>query len=359
MQDATLDVLRRLLTAAGPSGFEEAPSRVWREEATTFADAVWHDVLGNSFARVNGVEAGPDDPPLIFVGHIDEIGFIIRYIDPEGYLWFAPIGGWDTEVIVGQRVTISSDQGEVVGLVGKKAAHLLKKEDREKPTELNDLWIDIGAADRAEALTRVQVGDIAVLRQDFVQLTPDRIASRCLDNRVGAFLALEAARALAAARPRMNVVAVAATQEETSFGGAAVAAHALAPKIAIALDLTHPTDYPGGDKKANGDASIGGGPVLTRGVTLNNNVVRALAAAGAALGFACPVQGVAAHSWTDADGMIAVGNGTATGLVSVPARYMHSPNEMLSLTDVDQAIQLLVRFAQDVAPDTDFRPSAV
>jgi endoglucanase len=355
MESRAVEFLRRLLDPVGPSGYEEAASNVWREEAGSFADDVTYDVIGNSFARVNGT-GDPDGPAVIFVGHIDEIGFVITHIDEEGYLWFSPIGGWDTEVIVGQRLRILGGQGPLVGLIGKKAAHLLKKEDREKPTDLRELWIDIGAADRAEALTKVSVGDIAVLDQDIVQLSDDRVAARNMDNRVGAFLALEAARMLSADRPELTVVAVASTQEETSFGGAEVAAFALAPKVAIALDLTHSTDYPGADKKTNGEVKVGGGPVLSRGVTLNNKVFLELRAASERLGFTCAVQGNHHSSGTDADAMIKTGRGFATGLVSVPSRYMHSPNEIVSLADIDQATQLLAEFARGVTANTDYRP---
>ncbi|MBA2520619.1 MAG: M20/M25/M40 family metallo-hydrolase [Chloroflexia bacterium] len=356
MEPRAVDFLRRLLDAVGPAGYEEAPAKVWRDEAATFADDVTSDVLGNSYARVNGTDGDPNGPAVIFVGHIDEIGFVIRHIDDEGYLWFGPIGGWDTEVILGQRVRIAGERGETIGLIGKKAAHLLKKEDRDKPTELRDVWIDIGARDRADALTKVGIGDVAVLRQDFVRLTDDLCASRCMDNRVGAFLALEAARLLSTERPQLSVIAVASTQEETSYGGAEVAAFALTPKVAIALDLTHPTDYPGADKKANDKVRVGGGPVLSRGVTMNSKVFLELRAASQRLDFDCAVQGSGASSGTDADGMIRAGAGVATGLVSVPARYMHSPNEVLSLSDVEQASRLLAEFTRGVTADTDYRP---
>jgi putative aminopeptidase FrvX len=356
MERRAAEFLRHLLDAPGPSGYEEAPAKIWREEAATFADEVTTDVIGNSYARINGTDSEANGPAVIFVGHIDEIGLIIRHIDEEGVLWFGPIGGWDTEVLIGQRVRISTERGEVIGLIGKKAAHLLKKEDRDKPTELRDVWIDIGARDRADAAAKVSVGDVAVLRQELVPLTDDLCASRCMDNRVGAFLALEAARLLSADRAPLTVVAVASTQEETSLGGAEVAAFSLTPKVAIALDLTHPSDYPGADKKANSDVRLGGGPVLSRGVTLNQKVFLELRAAGRKLGFDCPVQGSGAHSGTDADGMIRTGPGVATGLVSVPARYMHSPNEVLSLSDIGQATRLLAEFARGVTADTDYRP---
>lgn len=356
MEQRAVDFLRRLLDAPGPSGFEEAPAKVWRDEAATFADVVSHDVIGNSFARVNGTNDDATLAPIIFVGHIDEIGLIITHIDEDGFLWFAPIGGWDTEVIIGQRLRIAGRDGDVIGVIGKKAAHLLRAEDRNKPSELKSLWIDIGASDRADALTRVRVGDVAVLHHDFVELTGDRFVSRSMDNRTGAFVALEAARLLAAGRPEMPVIAVAATQEETSFGGAEVAAFSLTPRVAIALDVTHATDYPGADKKANNEVKLGGGPVLTRGVTINNKVFSELEAAAAAIGLDCAVQASARYSGTDADGMIKSGPGIATGLISVPLRYMHSPNEIVSFSDLEQTIKLLAAFARRVTADSDFRP---
>jgi putative aminopeptidase FrvX len=350
--------LTRLLDSPGPSGFEEVPSRVWREEAATFADEVTHDIRGNSYARLKPAGGAEDAPRVLLVGHIDEIGFQIVGIDKDGFLWFDPIGSWDHEVIVGQRVRIRSRNGDVIGVIGKKAAHLLSPEDRQKPTKLKDMWIDIGAADREAAELRVEVGDPVVIDANLVKLTDDLYASRSMDNRIGAFVALTALRKIAEKRPALDVYAVASTTEETDFGGAYVAAHRLPAMVAIAIDLTHATDHPEGDKKREVPVKLGGGAVLARGTTLNEKVVRGLQDAARRLGINPPVQGTAATSWTDADPIVKAANGTATGLVSVPGRYMHSPNEVVSLSDVEQAAAIIAEFVSNLTPEDDFRPGA-
>ncbi len=359
MDEHSLAFLRRLLDAPGPSGFETAAARVWRDEASTFADEVTHDVVGNSYARVlprSEVEAAPR---VLLVGHIDEIGFLITHIDKEGFLWFGPLGGWDDQVAVGQRVRILGRNGDVIGVIGKKAAHLLKEEDRTKPSKLDDLWIDIGAADREDAQRLVEVGDPAVIDSRFVALTDDRCVSRSMDNRVGAFIALEAARLIARERCEADVYAVATVTEEITFGGAYTAAFSLPSAVAIAIDLTHPTDYPGANKKGDHEVVVGGGPVITRGATINDGVFFGLREAARNLGIEAGIQATGASSGTDADPMVRTGSGTATGLISVPCRYMHSPNELLSLRDIEDASRIVAEFVRTVSPDSDFRPGSL
>lgn len=356
MEERALEFLRRLLDAPGPSGFESAPAHVWRDEAVAFADEVTHDVVGNSYARIKPASGDGIAPKVLIVGHIDEIGFLITHIDKEGFLWFAPLGGWDEQVVVGQRVRILGRTGDIIGVIGKKAAHLLNEEDRRKPTKLDDMWIDIGASNFDEAAARVEVGCPAVLDSSFVQLTADRCASRSMDNRVGAFVALEAARLLADTRPSADVYAIASVTEEITFGGAYTASFGLPSAVAIAVDLTHPTDYPGADKKRDHVAAVGGGPVITRGATLNDAVFFGLQEAASRLDIAVTLQATGSSSGTDADPMVRSGRGTATGLVSVPGRYLHSPNEVVSLADIVDATRVIAEFVGAVTPESDFRP---
>lgn len=352
MDERSLAFLRRLLDTPGPSGFEAAPARVWRAEAETFADEVTRDVVGNSYARLTS----PGAPVVVIEGHIDEIGLQITHIDEQGYLWFDAIGGWDDQALVGQRIRIAGNDGDVIGVIGRKARHLLQAQDREKAVELKDLWIDIGAANRDAALARVSPGDPAVIDAGLVNLTDDLVASRSMDNRVGAFVALEALRLLAQDRPKLDLYALAAAQEEISFAGAAVATVQLAPAVAIAIDVTHATDYPGGEKHKYGDVRVGGGPVLSRGSSLNPLVYEGLLGAAKRLGWSLPVQGNARNSGTDADAMIRSGRGTATALVSIPNRYMHSPNEVVSLKDLVDAGRLIAEFVRSITGESDFRP---
>ncbi len=239
MEDRAVAFLRRLLNAPGPSGYESAPAQVWREEASTFADEVTHDVVGSSFARIKPSRDATDAPKVLLAGHIDEIGFVITHIDKEGFLWFSPLGGWDDQVVVGQRLRIAARNGDVIGVIGKKAAHLLKEEDRRKPTRLDEMWIDIGARDHDDATRKVAVGDAAVIDSRFIELSDDICVARSMDNRVGAFVALEAARLAAADRGAADVYAVATAQEEITFGGAYTASFSVAPMVAIAIDVTH------------------------------------------------------------------------------------------------------------------------
>lgn len=356
MDDQRKQFLRRLLDTPGPSGFERAAAAIWREEAASFADDVTVDIVGNSYARVSGT--GGDDAPVVLVaGHIDEIGFIVTHVDEQGFLWFEALGGWDPQVVVGQRIRLLGHAGATVGVIGKKAIHLMKPEEREKPARLSDLWIDIGAANREDAERRVEVGDAGVIDGSFIELSEDICASRSMDDRVGSFVALEAARLCAEQRPYATIVAVANVQEENGLIGAAVAAFRTMPVVAIAVDVTHATDYPNADKHRDGEVVLGGGPVLTRGATLSAVVYEHLRAVACDKGFAHALQATGNHSGTDADSMIGSGTGTGTGLVSIPTRYMHSPNETIHLGDVTNAARLIADFVAEITATTDFRPT--
>ncbi|MGH2617623.1 MAG: M20/M25/M40 family metallo-hydrolase, partial [Thermomicrobiales bacterium] len=317
------------------------------------------DVVGNSVARVKPNESAAGAPKVVLAGHIDEIGFVITHIDSEGVIWVAPLGGWDEQVVVGQRLRILGRGGDVLGVVGKKAAHLLKEEDRQKPTRLEDMWIDIGATDHDDAVRRVEIGDPAVIDTRFIELTDDLCVARSMDNRVGAFVALEAARLIAAERCAAEVYAVATSMEETTFSGAYTASFGITPAVAIAIDVTHATDYPGADKKRDHEVKLGGGPVLGRGATINDGVYVGLRDAATNLNIPTAIQATGHSSGTDADAMIHSGPGTATGLVSIPNRYMHSPNEVVSLSDLDNAAKVIAGFIRSLTPESDFRPGSL
>jgi len=355
MNDQSLAFLKSLLDTPGPSGFETAPARVWRVEAERFADEVGADVGGNSLATINPGGA----PRVMFAGHIDEIGLMVVHIDDEGYVHFDPIGGWDTQVFVGQRVLLLGRTGPVPGVIGKRAIHLVEKDDRDKVSKPEDLWIDIGAANRADAEARLRVGDAGVLAATVQELPNGRIVSRSLDNRIGAFVVLEALRLLSADRPAAQVTAVATTQEEIAYttgGGARTTAVALDAQAAIVVDVTHATDYPGIEKKRHGDIRLGGGVVLARGSAVNATVFDLLVAAAEREQIPFTIQAAPKYTGTDADAIYTAHRGIATGLVSVPNRYMHSPNEMVALEDLVRAARLLAAFARSVNGETDFVP---
>ena len=356
MTDAPFDLLTRLLDAPGPSGFETAPARLWHAEAVRIADQVRRDVHGNTYATLKGTADAA--PRAMFAGHIDEIGVMVVHVDDEGYVWFDPIGGWDSQVFVGQRVTLLGRQGPVPGVIGKKAIHLMEKEDREKVSRPRDLWIDIGAGSRAEALERIRVGDAGVLAAPVQTMPNRRLVSRSLDNRIGAYVVLEALRLLSTDRPGATVTAVATAQEEIAYsgGGARTSAVDLDPACALVVDVTHATDTPGVEKKQHGDVKLGGGPVLTRGSAANPVVFERLVEAAEAEGIPFVLQASPRSTGTDADAIFTATRGIATGVVSVPLRYMHSPSEMVALSDIEAAARLLAAFARRLAPGTSFIP---
>ncbi len=351
IDDKALAFLKKLLDTPGPSGFESAPAKVWREEAAKFAK-VRADVAGNSIAEVN-----PEGSPTIMLaGHIDEIGVIVTYIDDDGFAYITGIGGWDPQVLVAQRIRFLGREGDVFGVVGKKPIHLIKTEDREKATKIKDLWVDIGATSKQEAEARLSIGDPGVIDSRTMEFPNGRIVSRSIDDRIGAFIVLEALKRYAEKPGSAHVVAVATTQEEIAYrgGGALICASCVNPKMALVVDVTFATDHPDMDKKELGEAKIGGGPVLTRGSIVSPVVFNLLRDTATKNDIPYTVQAAGRDTSTDADAIHIAREGIATGLVSVPNRYMHSPNELVSIEDVDRTAQLLADTCRTVSADTDF-----
>jgi endoglucanase len=343
------ETLRRLLTAPGPSGYEQPAAAVFREAAGAFAE-ITYDTVGSSVARVKGTGDGLF---TVVVGHIDEIGLIVHHIDDDGYLWFTNIGGWDPVILVGQRLEIITRSGPVVGVVGKKPIHLLNEEERRKAPELKHLHIDIGAKDGDEARSMVAPGDQAVVTAEPLDMPNGRVASRALDNRLGVFVAIEVARRVKEAGGGAGPVAgVAAVQEEIGAHGARVMAYGLEPDLAVVVDVTHATDAPGVDPGELGDHGLGSGPVITRGAIVNRAVNDLLDEVASAEGIECTTEASGRHTGTDADTVHMSRTGVPTAVVSIPLRYMHSPVELVDLADVEATIKLLTALALRLESDT-------
>jgi endoglucanase len=347
---AAPELLTALLSASGPSGHEEDAARIWREAASQFAE-VTSDTMGSSFARVR---AGEGAPTLALVGHIDEIGIAVTNIEESGLLSFTTIGGISPEMLMGQRFELLTRNGRIPAAISRKRIQPDQMRDRPRP-ELSDLHADIGATDREQAESLVRVGDPGVWVGPPVELPNDRLLSKSLDNRLGAYIALEAARRIAESRAaQVDVVAVAAVQEEIGLYGARAAAYGLDPQVAIAIDVTPATDYPGGDARRAGKIELGMGAMIARGPTLNKHVTELL-------GEAAEAESIP-HAWeiytrttsTDADVIHFTRAGIPTGLLSIPTRYLHSPNEICALEDVESNIRLIVAFATRLSRDQSF-----
>ena len=350
MREASYEFLKSLLSTPGPSGYERAAAEIWRAEAGEFAE-VRGDRMGNSFATLNGGGA----PRVMLSGHIDEIGLMVTHVEEGGLLRFQGVGGWDPQVLVGQRVLVQTINGMVPGVIGKKAIHVMEADERKKVSEIKSLWIDIGAKDGDEAKGRVRVGDVAVVDQDVLELPNGRIASRSLDNRMGAFVVLEALRLLSEGESlAAEVVAVASVQEEIGLYGARGAAFGLDPDAAIAVDVTHATDTPGIPKNEHGDHSLGSGPVITRAANLSPLVTDGLIDTAEGEGIPYTLEADSRSTSTDADAIQFTRAGIATGLVSAPNRYMHSPNEIVALEDLENCARLIAAYVKGLKQGTDF-----
>jgi putative aminopeptidase FrvX len=341
---AVPELLRRLLETPSPSGYEAPAAAVWRAAAGAFAE-VSEDAMGNSYARVGGAGRAP---LLALFGHVDEVGLTVTHVDEHGFVRFRPIGGGVlAQSLVAQRVAVITRDGSVPGVIAARRDPARVEE--KKAVEIKDLHIDLGARNRDEARRLVRTGDPAVVAAVPVELANGRLAARALDNRLGAYVVLEALRRLAESGepPPGDVVAVATVQEEVGdLLGARVAAYSLEPGVALAVDVTVATDVPGGDADAAGEQKLGGGPSILRGPGIHARVHDRLAATADEEGIAYTVEVSTGRSMTDQDGVYVSRAGVPSGVVSVATRYVHTPVELLDLADVEGGVRLVEAFAR-------------
>jgi endoglucanase len=335
--------LTDLLAARSPSGYEAEAQAVFDRHVKPAADVYAKDAMGNRLATLNP----KGDPTLMLAGHIDELGLIITYVNDKGFIYFETIGGHDRIMIPGRRVQIQTAQGIVKGVTGKRAVHMMDEADRKKVPEIHELWIDIGAKTKAEALARVTIGDVATYDHGFELIHGSVGAARAFDDKVGAYVVGETLIRLAKARRKLaaRVVSVATTQEEIGVRGATTAVYAVDPHIAVAVDVGHATDHPDCDPRKHGSTTLGGGPMICRGANINPKIFDALVAAAKRAKIPYQIEADPRPTGTDARAIQVGRAGVATGLVSIPLRYMHTPSELVDLEDVERCVLLLTEFA--------------
>jgi endoglucanase len=330
--------LDRLLETPSPSGFETRGQRVWIDYVESFADEVWTDDYGNAVAAYEGGET-----ELALAGHADEIGFIIRRIDDNGFLRIGAIGGADRTVSKGQHVTVHADD-PVAGVVGQTAIHL-RDTGEESYDDIGDQYVDIGATDREEAESLVSVGDPVTFSTTVESLHGSRLAARGMDNRIGVWAAAEGLRRAVETGVDATVYAVSTIQEEVGLQGARMVGTDLAPDAAVAVDVTHATDSPGVPGKRRGPVELGGGPVVSRGSANHPILVELARSAAADAGVDVQVQASGSRTGTDADAFYTASGGTPALNVGLPNRYMHTPVEVIDETDLRDLAALLGRLA--------------
>lgn len=352
MRGKSLEFLKELVDTPSPSGFEQPAQRVVRKYVSQYADEVKTDFHGNVIATKN-----PDSKPRVMLaGHCDEVGFMVSFINDEGYIYFKSIGGIDAGIVAGQRLYIHTENGPVLGITGKKAIHLLEGDEKNKVPKFKDLWIDIGAKDKDEAKSIVAIGDPITFATNFEVLRGDIVVARDFDDKMGVFVVCETLRLLDEMEFEPAVFAVSTVQEEIGLRGAKTSAYGVNPDVGIAVDVTHSSDYPGSDKKISGEIKLGEGPVLCKGANINSVIGKLLADTAKEKEIPYQFEAAPGGTGTDANAIQLTRAGVAAALVSVPNRYMHTPLEVISLNDLENTSKLLAETICKITADTDFTP---
>jgi len=353
MREESLNFLKTLVNTPSPVGHEARGQRVWLDYAKPFADECFSDAYGNCVAVLN--KGG--SPRLMLAGHADEIAMVVNYINEEGYVYVRKMGGVDAAITKAQRVVIHSRNGPVKGVVGNVAPHLKKEEDEPKPPKIHDLFIDIGVSSRKEAQKLIQVGDPITLTAEFDLLRGDLAVARAFDNRIGTFAVVETLRLLqeSGSKLQAEVCAVSNVQEEVGLLGARQIAYSLKPDVAVVVDVTHATDYPTINKAQHGDIHIGQGPAITHGGCNHPEVVARLEAVARTRKIALQHEAMSNSSGTDTDVIFWTRGGIASALISLPNRYMHSPVELVSLSDLEKIPDLMAAFALSLKKGEEFK----
>lgn len=337
--------LADLISARSPSGYENEAREVIKNYVEKQADEYFVDALGSCHATLNG----NGGPTLMLAGHIDELGLIIKHVSSKGYLYFDAIGGHDRSMISGRRVDILTREGVIRGVTGKRAIHLMTPEDRKRVPELHQMWIDIGAKSKEEALERVMIGDAAVYDHGLENLCGSLVVSRAFDDKSGAYAVNEAMLRLRKAKNLLaKVVAVSTSQEEIGTRGAIPSAHSVNPDVAIVVDVSHATDHPDADHRKYGSFELGGGPILTRGPNIHPSVFERLLNCAKKNKIPVQIEADPRPTGTDARAIQVARDGIPTGLVGIPLRYMHTPSEVIDLNDLEAVVKLLVAFARSL-----------
>ena len=352
MRKESLAFLKKLLATASPSGFETKIQKVCKSYIADSVDKIYKDVHGNQF-HVRNPKA---KLRVMLAGHVDEIALMVNHIDKEGFLGFLAIGGIDPSVLDGQRVQLHAEKGPVPGVIGRRAIHLTDAKDRGKAMTMHQMWIDIGAKNKKDAERSGAIGDPATIDVGYIELKNGRVVARALDDRIGAFVVLEAMRLIANRKLDVGVFCVTTVQEEIGLRGATTSAYGCDPHVGIAVDVAHATDHPDVDSKRHGYFKLDGGPILYRGPNVNPIVAKGLIASAKKKKISLQIEAYPRGTGTDGNAMQISRGGVATAIIGVPNRYMHSPVEMVSLKDAEQCAQLIAEWLCSLKANASFIP---
>jgi putative aminopeptidase FrvX len=347
------DFLHKLLLTPSPTGAEQPVQRIVRDRMKKYADLIETDLHGNVIVALNPKA----ERKVMLAGHCDQIGFMVRHISNDGFIYVSALGGMDVGVLHGARVTIHSEKGPVEGVFGRKPIHHQSSEERDRTkNDLDKLWIDIGAKNRREAEKRVSIGDCATFHLSVLDLGNGLICAPGLDDKVGLFIAMETLRVLSGKKLSVGLYAVSTVQEEVGLRGASTSAYAINPEVGIAIDVTHATDNPASDNPRATPCKLGLGPTITSGPNTNPVVEKLLK--DAAKKTKAPYQPAPTPRplGNDANTIQISRGGVATASLGIPNRYMHTQVEVCSYKDLEAAVKILAYFVSHITAKTDFRP---
>ncbi len=346
MEKKHLSFLQELSRTVSPSGFEQEAVAVWQKYVRKFSSKINVDVHGNAICGINFKA----EKKLMICGHIDEIGYMVKYIDDKGFIYFSLIGGIDPQIIPGRQVLIKGKKGRILGVIGRKPVHLMSQEDLGRKIKIEDLWIDIGVKNKKQALALVDIGDVAVPFAEFAYLENSNITGRGFDDKTGAFVVARVLEELSKVKLNCSVWGVATVQEEIGLRGAKTSAYGISPDIGIAVDVTFASDFPGIDKRQTGEIFIGKGPVIARGPNIHPKIFETLVEVARKNNIPFQIEAISRATGTDANVIQLTKSGVAAALVSIPLRYMHTPVEIVNIQDLNNTILLLKEFARKCPP---------
>lgn len=353
MDKSSRQFLNDLLLTPSPTGFEREIQRVVRKHMKPYADSIELDLHGNLIVAINPKASRR----IMLAGHCDQIGFMVKHISNEGFIYVMALGGIDVGVMHGAQVTIHTAKKKIAGVVGRKPIHAQSGEERDKTkNDIEKVWIDIGAKNKKEAEKQVAIGDPVTYKLETTELSNNLLAAPALDDKSGLWVVMETLKILSKSKLNVGVYSVSTVQEEVGLRGAKTAAYSVDPEVGIAVDVTLATDNPGHDGTKTVPCVLGKGPGISKGPNTNPVVGEMLIEAAKKGKIPYQLEPAGRPLGNDANAMQLNKGGVATASVAIPCRYLHTQVEMVNLDDMTNSAKLLAQFIKSIGPRTDFRP---
>ncbi len=341
--------IKQLTETQACTGNEKPIREYIQKTIENFCDKVETDYIGNLICSIYGKGTTKGDKLKVMLDcHMDEIGFMVRFIDKNGFIRFSQVGGQNPRLLPGQTVTVHASSGEdIVGVIGEKPIHLLEEEERKKTSKIDDLFIDVGMRSDEEVKKDIAIGDYITLKQDCTAFKGNkRIFSKAFDDRAGCFVLMKLIMELSAIKDKLdkNIIFLFATQEEIGVRGATIGAYKISPNVSITVEVTHAIDYPTLTKEKQYECDLGGGPSIAVGPNLYPKLTKLLAETAKQEKIPFVLEPEPTPTGTNARAIQMTKEGVPCALISTPLRYMHSNIETIEYEDLIRVVNILKAF---------------